>query len=177
FNALDVSVLLGNGDGTFQPALHFGVAGNPISLAVGDFNGDGLADLAVANFSKVSVLLNNTASPRNVAVAIRPRAESNRINPRSKGHIRVAILSVNGFDATTVLPQTVRFGPTGTEAAPTDFALRDIDHDGTVDLILRFAINETGIRCGQKSAVLKGQTASGQLIQGSDFIKTIRCVE
>jgi len=174
-NALDASVLLGNGDGTFQAALNFGVASNPISLAVGDFNGDGLSDVAVANFRNVSVLLNNTVSPRRVAVAIKPRAAGNRIDPNSTGHIRVAILSVNGFDATTVLAETVRFGPTGTEAAPIDVVVRDIDGDGTVDLVLRFAIDETGIRCGQKSAVLKGRTSGGELVQGSDFIKTIRC--
>ena len=43
-----VSVLLGNGDGSFQAARFFGGVGNPYSVAVGDFNGDGLPDLAVA---------------------------------------------------------------------------------------------------------------------------------
>jgi hypothetical protein len=34
----------------------------PVSVAVGDFNGDGLPDLAVADFvsNNVSVLINNT---------------------------------------------------------------------------------------------------------------------
>ena len=41
-----ISVLLGNGDGTFQKAIKFGVAA-PIALAVGDLNGDGNADLIV----------------------------------------------------------------------------------------------------------------------------------
>jgi hypothetical protein len=44
-----VSVLLGNGDGTFQAPLHFRFAGwLAFSVAVGDFNGDGKPDLAVA---------------------------------------------------------------------------------------------------------------------------------
>jgi uncharacterized protein (UPF0548 family) len=57
-----VSVLLGNPDGTFQAAQAFGVGTNPDSVAVGDFNGDGRQDLAVANFNSnnVSVLINNT---------------------------------------------------------------------------------------------------------------------
>ena len=57
-----VSVLLGNGDGSFQPARNFGTGTYPASVAVGDFNGDGLTDLAVANprSSNVSVLINNT---------------------------------------------------------------------------------------------------------------------
>jgi len=46
----NVSILLGNGDGTFRPAAHNFAAGkNPFSIAVGDFNGDGRVDLAVAN--------------------------------------------------------------------------------------------------------------------------------
>jgi FG-GAP-like repeat/FG-GAP repeat len=44
-----VSVLLGKGDGTFQPAVNFAVRGTPKSVAVGDFNNDGKPDLAVAN--------------------------------------------------------------------------------------------------------------------------------
>ena len=54
-----MSVLLGNGDGSFQDAVNFVAGRYPSSVAVGDFNGDGKADLAVANrlSSNVSVLL------------------------------------------------------------------------------------------------------------------------
>jgi len=45
----NVSILLGNGDGTFQPALSVAAGKNPFSIAVGDVNGDGHADLIVAN--------------------------------------------------------------------------------------------------------------------------------
>ena len=58
-----VLVLMGNGDGTFQPAVAYGPVVNPYSVAVGDFNGDGNLDLAVpnlgANNGGVSVLLGN----------------------------------------------------------------------------------------------------------------------
>ena len=44
----DVSVLLGNGDGTFQPAGHLrGRARSADAIVAGDFNGDGRLDLAV----------------------------------------------------------------------------------------------------------------------------------
>lgn len=57
-----VSVLLGNGDGTFQNAASYLAGAGPNSVAVGDFNGDGQIDLAVANTGQgaagsVSILL------------------------------------------------------------------------------------------------------------------------
>jgi hypothetical protein len=60
-NGQTVSVLLGNGDGTFQAAQSFPAGTAPNSVAVGDFNGDGKPDLAVANLysGTVSVLLGN----------------------------------------------------------------------------------------------------------------------
>jgi hypothetical protein len=52
-----VSVLLGNGDGTFQAAKNSATGNGPTSLAVGDFNGDGKLDLVTANNADLSVLL------------------------------------------------------------------------------------------------------------------------
>src|SRR6266705_4080724 len=58
------SMLLGNGDGTFQPAQDFPVESDPVFVTVGDFNGDGKPDLAVANLHSlnISVLLGNGGS-------------------------------------------------------------------------------------------------------------------
>jgi hypothetical protein len=57
----NVSILLGNGNGTFQATVNYSVGASPTSVAVGDFNGDGKADLAVANSGSmnVSILLGN----------------------------------------------------------------------------------------------------------------------
>src|SRR5262244_1223738 len=110
-----------------------------------------------------------------VLVDIRPRGEANRINPNSDKEIRVAILTGNGFDAATVDPNTVRFGATGAEAVPVNFAVRDVNGDGAMDMVLRFEIQDTGIKCGDTSASLTGQTSSGLSFRGSDSIRTVRC--
>ncbi|UCF89863.1 MAG: VCBS repeat-containing protein, partial [Desulfobacterales bacterium] len=78
----DVSVLLGNGDGSFQSAVHYGAGFGPWSVAIGDLNGDGGPDLALANANSddVSVLINTggyqneppTAICQNVTVATEP---------------------------------------------------------------------------------------------------------
>ena len=57
----NVSILFGDGNGTFGMATNFGAGDVPLSVAVGDFDGDTDLDLAVANFvsDNVSILLNN----------------------------------------------------------------------------------------------------------------------
>src|SRR5207253_1724637 len=63
----NVSVLLGDGAAGFGTATNFLVGYTPLALAVGDFNGDGVKDIAVANFfyddngDNISVLLGNGA--------------------------------------------------------------------------------------------------------------------
>ena len=54
-----VTILLGNGDGTFGAAVSYGPGGDATFVAAGDLNGDGKLDLAVANYevNNVGVLL------------------------------------------------------------------------------------------------------------------------
>jgi hypothetical protein len=110
-----------------------------------------------------------------VLIDTKPGDFPNSINPRSKGVIPVAIRTTSTFEATTVDPATVRFGRTGTEAAPVHSALEDANRDGKRDLILHFETQKTGIECGDTSASLTGQTRAGQAIHGSDSIQTVGC--
>jgi hypothetical protein len=60
FSDSNVGILLGKGDGSFELPKTFTTDDNPFTLALGDFNGDGKADLVTANNSgTVSVLLGN----------------------------------------------------------------------------------------------------------------------
>jgi trimeric autotransporter adhesin len=56
-----VSVLLGNGNGTFAPKTDYATGTTPVGVAVGAFNGDGKLDLAVVNqvAHSISILLGN----------------------------------------------------------------------------------------------------------------------
>jgi Calx-beta domain/FG-GAP-like repeat/RTX calcium-binding nonapeptide repeat (4 copies) len=76
----NISVLFGKGDGSFKAAVNFALnsASTPISVAVGDFNGDGKSDIVTANNASqnVSVLLGNGtgnfATTKNFKVPSRP---------------------------------------------------------------------------------------------------------
>ncbi|HEV2806372.1 MAG TPA: VCBS repeat-containing protein [Chthoniobacterales bacterium] len=53
-----VSVMLGNGDGTFQPARDIQAGTHPTAIAFGDFNRDGIKDLAVGGGNtELSILM------------------------------------------------------------------------------------------------------------------------
>lgn len=49
--SLTQGVLLGKGDGTFQPQVTFPAGNFPYGVTTGDFNGDGIPDVVVANFN------------------------------------------------------------------------------------------------------------------------------
>jgi hypothetical protein len=76
----NVSVLLGNGDGTFQTAVNYGAGAGAQSVASADFNGNSKLDLAVANgnSNNVSILLNNTKLPSSTSL-------SSSLNPSPSG--------------------------------------------------------------------------------------------
>ena len=121
-----MSILLGQGDGTFLSAQNFGVGGGPRSAAVGDFNGDTIEDLATANASgTVTILINDsvgavppvptitqvspTSGPPGTHVIIQGTDLTGDTVVRFNG-VEATILSVTATEIVALAPRTATTG-------------------------------------------------------------------
>ncbi len=144
-NGASVNVLLGNGDGTFQPAVSYTTPSSTAGVAVGDFNGDGKLDVVVTNrySSSVSILLGNGdgtfQAAANYTTAVNPYAvavgDFNNdgkadLAVGSNGSYSVSVLLGNG-DGT--------FGAALSTSAGTyqySVAIADLNSDGKADIVV-----------------------------------------
>src|SRR5262249_2043487 len=133
------------GDGTFFGAKNYVTGGNaPHSVAAGDFNGDGSADLAVANRDSgtLTVLTNRSDGTFNTAKAYRVGSNPHMVKAGDlNGDGRLDLVVVNdGSDSVSVLLQNQSgsfFKAVNYETgpAPKGVAIGDINGDGQVDLV------------------------------------------
>lgn len=122
-----------------------------------------------------AIELGRVLAPATVALDIKPGGFPNSINLKSNGVIPVAVLTTPTFNAASIDVGTVRFGSTGTEAAPKQSALEDVDRDGDLDRVFHFKLQDTAIQCRDTRATLTGQTVSGGAIAGTDSIRVLGC--
>lgn len=178
-----VSVMMGRGDGTFDPAVLYTSGADPAGVAVGDLNSDAILDLVVANSgdNTVGVLLGvgdgTFQSPTTYTVGNYPYAialgDFNR-----DGKLDVA--ATNYSDATVSILLGAGNGVIGnagtsdhtltTHAGALELALGDLNHDGILDLavssysgddvsiFLGLGDGNFGVSGSQNSAVLVGST-------------------
>ena len=174
YDANRVTVLLGDGTGRFTaaPSSPFPAGSQPDSVAVGDFNGDGKPDLAIANYNSnnVTVLLGDgaggfTAAPGSpFSAGTQPFSVAvGDFNGDGKPDLaisnvasgNVTVLLGNGTGGFTAAPGS----PFAVGAYPESVAVADFNADGKLDL----AVAGVGLyqSTGLNVTVLLGDGAGG----------------
>ncbi len=144
-----VSVLLGNGDGTFQAHVDYGTGVSP-TLSTADFNGDGIPDLAIGSqthpdligFAEVAIVLGNgdgtfpgSAYPSHTSLTTLATADVNRDGKRDlvAGYFAPPDQSISvllGGGDGTFQPPADYPGTDGTQSLVT----ADFNRDGKQDI-------------------------------------------
>ncbi len=119
--------------------------------------------------------------PTAVAIDVKPGSDVNPINTKSKGVIPVAVLTTDDFDATTIDPETVRFGSLssilsdeGALLAHTDGHIEDVNDDGRPDFMGHFATQDAGFTSDDEYGWLVGETTDGESIAGRDMVQILK---
>jgi hypothetical protein len=167
-----ITLMLGNGDGTFEAGKFFAAGKSPVSVAVGDFNQDGNPDVVVANSTAntVNVLLGTGncspsgscfqsptpystqgSNPSSVVVADFNKDGYPDIAVTNAGSGTVSVLlnngSSGGFTPASGSPYTVGNGPSSV-------AVADLTNDGYLDLAV------TNVADGTVSVLLNNGSGS-----------------
>ncbi|HYL10798.1 MAG TPA: FG-GAP-like repeat-containing protein [Candidatus Acidoferrales bacterium] len=179
FTSNNVTILLGNGDGTFTEAAGSPIAaGNgPTGIATGDFDGDGHADFAVTNTADntVSIFLGNGkggfAAAKGSPIALSSGASGPSAivagDFNGDGRLDLAVTNKTSNNVTVLLGNG---NGTFTEAAGSPFAVgvapvalttTDFDGDGHLDLaIANSGDNTASIFLGRGDGTFVGATGS-----------------
>jgi hypothetical protein len=120
-----------------------------------------------------------------VALDINPHKNPNIVNLKSNGPVDVVVFTTADFDAADVDVSDlslIRFGDSSlaepARVSPTRAVMRDIDHDGDEDLILRFSLKHIkgagALVETSTEAELTGLTTDGVPLRGTDSVEIFK---
>jgi FG-GAP-like repeat len=165
--ASTVSVLFGNGNGTFKTAVTYASGGDfAVGLAVADVNGDKKADLLVVNQSQgtVGVLLNKGNGTFKASVPYLAGGTNNAQaiavgDVDGDGRLDLAVANYNTDSVSILLGtgsgtfHTAVAYPTGA-GNPQALALGDVNGDGKLDLVVaNCSVTDGGCGFGEQGSV------------------------
>ncbi len=181
-----IAVLLGNGDGTFQPPVTYALNARPSIVAVADFNNDGKPDIVAATSAGFSVLLGNGdgtfQSPVNTAMTSAPTglviADFNQDGnldiattitpPMAENYLNLLYGNGNGtFQVQPPLISTVGEGVVPVAAG-------DLNGDGKPDLIVIFSMTGAPPGGGPVESLLNN--GDGTFSVGTTLLGTVTAV-
>ncbi len=151
-----ISVLLGNGDGTFQTRSNSSGVSGPVGVALADLNADGRPDFAVANYSSASIGLFTNRSDGTFVLATNIAVGSNPHNVKladmNQDNKLDLVVAHYGDDTVGVLLGNggINFQPRKSYYTactdPTDIAVVDLNGDGAPDVVVPgYGNNDFGV--------------------------------
>lgn len=165
-----VSILLGNGNGTFTPSASLKVSTDAYSIATGDFNGDGKLDIVVPGDSTVSIFLGNgdgsfTAAPTVTIGEFLYNVVVGDVNGDGKLDLVVTDLPnevhtlLGNGDGTFTASQTTIVGTASDETQL--LKMGDFNGDGKLDIAVLTLTGEGGADFAGTATILLGDGTGG----------------